>query len=87
MSCIVPRSLLDFSSGSVQLEQDPKNKILKRERGRVCEPCLLLPLERSICEMGNKSFILTFKHYVWMGKKWLLGIWRSGIIKKKKVRI
>lgn len=68
MSCIVTRRLLGFSSCGVQLEQDPKKKILKRERGRVSEPCLLLPLERSACEMGNKSLILTFKYYIWMGK-------------------
>lgn len=82
MSCIVSRKLLDFSSCGVQQEQAPKAKILNRERGRVCEPCLLLPLERSASETGNKSFILTFKYYVWMREKWLLGIWQSGIKKK-----
>lgn len=55
MSCIVPRKILDFSSCDVQQEQAPEAKILNTERegGRVCEPCLLLPLERSTSEMGN----------------------------------
>lgn len=58
MSCIVPRKLLDFSSCGVQQEQAPKVKILSRESGRVCEPCLLLPLERSASETGNREFHL-----------------------------
>lgn len=81
MSCLVYRRLLEFNSCGVQLEQDPNTRSLREKEEEYVNLACCCPWKGQPVKWENKSFILTFIYCVWIGKKQLLGIWWSGIIK------